>query len=136
MPGFAAPTPAQREGYQREVKITGSDKVKAMIKAASPEISAFIEKSACLAEQSAQSALKVHAAPGMNLTFPSYRPMATMQHHDKAHCLSVKRVHGWNAVANNALQFEVLYVADDSGESVTRGHEIVRQPDGAWLFTN
>ena len=60
----------------------------------------------------------------------SYTPYRT-----KAACLSVARVHGWKMQALNALSFEVVYLADDGGETVKTDHEVVKQPDGAWLFS-
>lgn len=138
MPGFASATAAQRQAYKDEVpKLATGDKVKAMVREAGPEISAYIEKVACLADYKALSAMDVFGAPGIRLgsMMGGVRPMRTMSYHDKSQCLSVKRVHGWKAPANNALQFEVVYTADDSGETGKLTHEAVRQPDGSWLFT-
>jgi hypothetical protein len=136
MPGFASPTAAQQQSYLQAVtKIAPNDRIKSMIKEAAPEISAFIEKVACVTDFKALGAMGAFAAPDANLKNYALFPMNGMKYHDKAQCLTVKRVHGWKAPANNALQFETVYVADDSGESGTTVHEVIRQPDGAWLFT-
>lgn len=139
MPGFALATPAQQEGYVKEVpKLARDGRIKAMVEEAAAEISGLIEKQACLVEYTGASALGVHGAPGANLgeNYKGMRyPMRQTPYHDKGQCLSVKRVHGWKAPANNTLQFEVLYTAADSGETATMKHELVRQPDGSWLFT-
>ena len=62
--------------------------------------------------------------------------MTKMPYHNKGTGVSVSRIHGWNAPALNALRFEVVYLAEDSGESAKTSHQVVKQPDGAWLFTN
>ncbi len=137
MPGFASSTAAQRQAYKDEVpKLAGGEKIKAMVKEAAPEISAYIEKVACLADYKGLSAMDIFGTPGTPLgsMLGGSRPMRTMSYHDKSQCLSVKRVHGWKAPANNALEFEVIYSADDSGEAGKMTHEAVRQPDGTWLF--
>jgi hypothetical protein len=91
----------------------------------------------CLVDYTGASALNEYAAPGTDLhnMYVGLRPMRTMQYHNKAACLTVARVQGWQAPALNALRFEVLYRADDSGETAKLSHEAVRQPDGSWLFT-
>jgi hypothetical protein len=93
-----------------------------------PAIAEYIEKMACDTDGVGDSAMSVYAASGI--------PLAGMMGaiHDKSQCMSVKRVQGWVAPANNALQFEVVYLADDSGEAATVRHEALRQSDGAWLF--
>ena len=84
------------------------------------------------------SAVNVFAAPaavGVVGTLNGIRPMTRTPYHNKASCLTVTRVQGWMAPARNALRFEVVYTADDSGEAVKSRHEWVRQPDGTWLTT-
>lgn len=139
MPGYAMPTPAQQDAYVKEVpKLAKDARIRAMVEEAASEIAGVIEKEACLAEYTGASALGVHGAPETNFgeRYKGLRyPMRQTPYHDKGQCLSVKRVHGWKAPANNALQFEVLYTAADSGETATMSHEVVKQPDGTWLFT-
>lgn len=139
MPGFASPTAAQQEGYVKEVtKLATDGRIKSMVAEAASEISGLIAKEACLMDKTGVTALAVHGAPGSllgNRYNVSDYPMTKMPYHDRGQCLSVKRVHGWHAPANNALQFEVLYTAADSGETATIWHELVKQPDGSWLFT-
>lgn len=62
-------------------------------------------------------------------------PMTYTKYHNKNQCLSVAKIQGWRVPALNALQFEVLYLADDSGETRKENYQIVRQPDGEWQFT-
>ena len=136
--GFAAATDAQQMGFQQEIsKNVSNNNIRALVSDAAPAITAFIGQLACLSDHSGASALNVHAAPDTDLQnrYVGLRPMRLARYHDKASCMSVSRVHGWKSPANNALQFEVVYKADDSGEISKLSHEAVRQADGTWLFT-
>lgn len=138
MPGYASPSDTQLQGYQSEItKNVADPKLRAQINLASEAIAEYIGRLACLNDHSGASALNAYAAPGVNLhnRYVGLRPMREMQYHDKGSCLTVSRIQGWKAPANNALQFEVVYKADDSGEIKKLNHEAVRQPDNSWLFT-
>lgn len=135
MPGFAIPTDAQLASYRREIpKNLPNPKLRPVVESATPAIAEFIERLACATSYQAMGALNAYAAPDQDLRNHP-RPMGTMRYHDKGSCLTVTRVQGWRAPANNALEFEVVYTAEDSGEVFKLGHEAVRQPDGVWLFT-
>lgn len=137
MRGFASATPAQVQGYRQEVtKGASGDKIKKMVAEAAPAIAEYIEKMACNIDSEGNSAMNVYGVPGIDLgsLMGAIRPARFLKYHDKSQCMSVKRVQGWAAPANNALQFEVIYIADDSGEASTGRHEAIRQPDGVWLF--
>jgi hypothetical protein len=136
--GFAMATAAQQEATTQEIaRNVGSDKLRPTVTQATPAIAAFLGQLACLNNPSGASALNAHAAPGVNLhnRYVGLSPMRSARYHDKASCMSVSRVHGWKAPANNALQFEVVYKADDSGEISKLKHEVIRQPDGSWMFS-
>ena len=135
--GFAPATPEQQQAIKRELSKSIPDaKVRSLVGEASSAISTFVERMACLADYTGASALDEYAAPGVQLgsMYISLRPMRSAQYHNKAACMTVSRIHGWMAPANNALQFEVIYKADDSGETAKLTHEAVKQPDGTWLF--
>lgn len=138
LPGFAAPTAEQSQAVSALIpKNVPNEKVGALVSEATPTISEFVGKVACMADYRAATSLNGLAAPGVNLgnSYIMLFPMRAAKYHSKAACMSVTRVHGWKLPAANALQFEVVYKADDSGEVAKLGHEIVRQPDGTWLFT-
>lgn len=108
----------------------GDKRISAALREATPTIRAVLEKRACNSLAGSQ----VFTAPGRD--FGSLLPMAYTPYHNRAACLSVARVHGWKMKALNALSFEVVYLADDSGETVKADHEVVKQPNGAWLFSH
>ena len=133
-PNVAAITPEQQEKIAQalEKRITDA-RIKAMIAEASPTIKAFVERFSCIVDSNGGGSLNIYAAPGIGFdnTFP---PMVFTRYHNKAVCLTVTRIHGWTAPALNVLTFEVVYLAEDSGESTKTRHKIVKQPDGDWLF--
>lgn len=136
--GFAQATPEQQLAIKQELmKNLPSENIRKLATDAAPTISAFIERLACLADPAGGSALDEYAAPGVGLgaVYATMGPMRAARYHNKGSCMTVMRVHGWTAPANNALQFEVVYKAEDSGETAKSFHEFVRQPDGAWMYT-
>lgn len=123
-------TSQQQAGLMQALQGPQADKrIVASLREATPTIRAVLEKRACNSSAGSQ----VFTAPGRE--FAGLLPMAYTPYHNKAACLSVARVHGWKMQALNALSFEVVYLADDSGETVKADHEVVKQPDGAWLFS-
>ncbi len=136
--GFAFATAEQQNAIGQELsKPLPNEKVRQMVKNAAPAIAVFVEHIACLADASGASALDEYAVPGGTLgnAYIMLRPMRSAQYHNKAACMTVSRIQGWNAPANNALRFEVVYKADDSGEVNKLTHEAIKQPDGAWRFS-
>ena len=116
------------------MKSIPNDRIRDIVKDAAPTIIALAERVSCLVNGTGRSALTEYAAPNKSgFIYLSY-PMETMQYHDKAFCTTVLRITGWQAPANNALSYEVTFKADDSGETKSLRHEIVRQSDGSWLF--
>lgn len=139
VPGYASATPEQVTALNSAVgKNIPNDKIRAMVSEAEPTITGLVERLSCLAEYNGASALNTYAAPGTDLgsLYVMLRPMRTTSYHSKTSCLTVTRIHGWTAPARNALRFEAVYTADDSGETAKTKHELVKQPDGSWLATN
>jgi len=138
-PGFAMATPQQQKAIERA--IPGSipnERLRRMVAEASPAIAEFVGRLACLADHTGASALNEYAAPNANLhnRYVGLRPMRSARYHNKAACMSISRIHGWSAPANNALRFEVVYKSDESGETSKLTHEAIKQPDGVWLFSH
>ena len=135
--GYAELTPEQHQAVAKEMgKVLPTAQVRQLVQEAAPAITAYVERMSCLAAYEGSSALNEFAAPGANLSGAwAIAPMTRAHYHNKASCMTVARVQGWTAPANNALRFEVLYKAEDSGETAKLNHEAVRQPDGTWLFT-
>jgi hypothetical protein len=117
-----------------QVTTANAEMDRAVAEAAST-IGSFIKTNACLSGYDG-SALNVFAAPGKSYPNNNYSgPMPTMYKHNKSSCATVLRVHGWSMPTRNSLRFEVVYVAEDSGESSKAAHEVVKQASGEWLFS-
>lgn len=133
-PNMAAITPEQQEKIAQVLaKRVTDERVKGMIAEASPTIKAFVERLSCLVGGNGGGSLNIYAAPGVGFD-NLMAPMVLTRYHNKGACLTVTRIHGWTAPALNVLTFEVVYLAEDSGESTKTRHKIIKQPDGDWLF--
>ena len=127
-------SPEQLEGLHAALAVKMDDRHIALaIEESRPIIRDLAKTEACIASSSRESELRVYGAPGTSLG--NWHPMYSMRYHDKSKCLSVVRIHGWRMPARNALQFEILYLADDSAETRAQEHELVKQPGGEWLFS-
>jgi hypothetical protein len=61
-------------------------------------------------------------------------PAKRMQHHDMVGCLTVTRIQNWRRIAANEFAFDILFTADDSGESYLWQNKVHKEPDGTWLI--
>ena len=101
------------------------------IQEAMPNIKAVVKIASCNPFHTAQP-YPMYAAPGKTIY---HSPMRGMSYHNKAYCLDVVRIHGWSMPAKNALRFEAVFHASDSGQGDSDDFEMVKQPSGEWLFT-
>lgn len=137
--GYSLITPEQSKAVETALlKSIPNDRIRDMVKDAAPTIVAVAERVSCLSNDTGRSALAEFAAPNKSnfiyLNYPMHFAGGT-KYHDKAFCMTVLRISGWQAPANNALSYEIMFKAEDSGETKSLNHEIVRQSDGSWLFT-
>jgi hypothetical protein len=137
--GYALIAPEQSKAIEAALmKSIPNDRIRDMVKDAAPAITVMAERVSCLANDTGRSALSEFAAPNKSsfiyLSYPMNVGGGT-KYHDKAFCMTVLRVSGWQAPANNVLSYEIIFKADDSGETKSWNHEIVRQSDGSWLFS-
>jgi hypothetical protein len=134
--GLASITSEQQAKIMAAVSGKGlkDQRVKQNLVEAADAISGFLRINSCIANYNGLS-LNIYAAPNHQFPGSNYlSPMSGARYHDKNSCLTILRLQGITAPALNALRFEAVYLAEDSGESVIKEHEAVRQPDGQWLF--
>jgi hypothetical protein len=132
-------SPDQKDRIDQEMKKNvGNPELLAAVIDATPSIKPFLEMLSCVNDYTGTKALNAYATAGIDLSGPyvMLRPMRATTTHNKATCLTVTRIHGWTAPTKNSLKFEVVYTADDSGEVAKTKHEVIKQPDGSWLFSN
>lgn len=146
---LASGLPANQTGQRRvgsaisqeqELKIkanlnikTNDNAINQAIAESSSVIESFAKAESCI-NNHLDSSLELYTAPGGRMN-TSYAPMMSMKYHDRSKCVTVAKLQGWFMPARNALQFEIVYVSEMSGEVKKRGHEVVKQPNGEWLFT-
>jgi len=134
---YATPTQAQQQKIQSSLayKVQDND-INNAVTEASPIISEFIGMNSCITGYNG-SMLNRYAAPGKLFPNNNYTgaPAPQMRYHNKAACVSLLRIQGWEMPTKNALRFEVSYISDASGEVVKANNEVVKQPSGEWLFT-
>lgn len=134
--GYATPTAAQQHMLAEALTtVTATQGIRLAVSDAATTINSFVTRVACLTSPAGASALNEFAAPGKRFEYyGSLAPSLRARYHDKGSCMTVARLQGWRAPANNALVFEAVYKADDSGEVISMSHELVKQPNDSWLF--
>jgi hypothetical protein len=126
-------TPVQVDAIKKTLETKPKNKqISIALNQANETIADFMKIESCLSgDRSSQ--LNKFAAPGSDFTFNS-TGMSSMKYHSKDACLTVARIHGFEMRAKNALSFEAVFTADDSGETIKRHYTIQQQDDGSWLF--
>ncbi|WP_194722388.1 hypothetical protein [Noviherbaspirillum malthae] len=128
-----------RQLEQIDAALRAKDQNQAIAQAiteAAPVIRDFVKIHGCLNGYNG-TFLNPYFVPGKSEAAFNYigAPMQQMRYHDKSSCVTVLRFGGWTMPARNALQFEVVYQAEDSGETVKSHHELRKQPGNEWLFS-
>ncbi len=135
-PNTAAITPEQLARIGVELPKNATDlRTKTMVDEASATIRDMIERLSCMQNANNAAWMNATMVPGAGMGYYFSAPLPRARYHNQSACMTVTRVQGWSSPALNALSFEVVYVADDSGESSKTRHEMIKQPDGTWLFS-
>ncbi|MFN7345659.1 MAG: hypothetical protein ACK5YJ_00980 [Curvibacter sp.] len=133
-PGFAQASSAQAEHISRLLDSAPEGAVRQAVLEAKDNIANVVRLLSCQLRPEGSRAFAVYTAPGAGFANMYTAPSFRMRYHPRGECVDVVRFQGWTMPARNALQFEVVYMSKQSGESARTGHELVRQPDGLWLF--
>jgi hypothetical protein len=132
-PRLPHPTPAQIEALQNQLTVKNADGlVSSARQEAWPTIQRVIGFVACYPGYDGERYLGQYRAPNNGSI---WGVMASLHYHPKSQCLTVVRLDNWSMPARNALAFRAVYISEASGEGRDRTYELVKQPDGAWLFT-
>jgi hypothetical protein len=132
---IASITPAQEDSINQALhsKIK-NQQTAAAVAEANETIAEFMKIESCISGYNA-TPLNKFAAPGK--VYPAFNYiglMPMMKFHSKSSCLTVSKIHGFEMPAKNALSFEVVFAADDSGDIAKRHYTLQKQDDGSWLF--
>lgn len=130
---FITPTTVQESQITNQLQTKNkNNQVKQATIEASNNINGFSKIESCIFEKPER--FSQYIAPGSGIYSISEINTMELTHHNRSTCLTLVRFQGWNMPARNILRYEVVYVADDSGESVKVSHELSKQPDGLWLY--
>jgi hypothetical protein len=137
-PALAQPTPAQAQGVD---KALGSAPValKSDVTAAMPTLRPYIVTLMCVQDDTATRGLIEKFVGSRGTTMfngwsGSMSPGKRLQHHDMVGCLTLTRIQNWKRVAANEFSFDIVFTAEDSGESYLWKNVVHKEPDGTWLI--
>lgn len=133
-PGVAPITPAQEQRIADQLKRAPAYVAK-QVAEATDTLQPFIALDSCINDYAGKSQMQTYLGPHGDLNAVAL-PYGVLHYHDKGSCLDVTRIQGWTALSLNAVQFQVVYTAADSGESAARTHVMQKEPDGTWLMNN
>lgn len=95
-------------------------------KQATPRIKKVLGLIACDATTS-------QVKPYFDKTWTYVQPTLNMNYH-RSGCLNIQSIHSIKMSAANALYFKVRYISPSSEEGASRIYNVIKQPDGEWLF--
>lgn len=135
---LAKPTPAQAAAVDKALGSAPAP-LKADVTAAVPTLRPYIVTLMCVQDDTATRGLieKFIGSRGsamFNGWSGSMSPGKRMQHHDMVGCLTVTRIQNWQRIAANEFAFDIVFTADDSGESYLWKNVVHKEPDGTWLL--
>ena len=128
-------SPDAATGGQQETKLVvpADTRTRAAIEAALPTIKQVVGIHRCVRAFGGMLQLNNLAVPGVNMGssyFPDHEYF--MNYHDRSKCVSARAIDNWAMPALNALQFRVVYFAEDSGETVNFVYLLKKTEDGSW----
>ena len=128
----ALPSMTDKQTQQLKAQLAQKSKnkqLKQLIAEANPSIEKVLSMAACFAPWSSFGMYQSdQEGPG------SITAQHLVSHHDRSLCVNVQRILDWKMTAKNTLAFHVMFVSEQSGESLKKGYEIQKQLDGSWLF--
>lgn len=128
----ALPSMSDKQSQQLKAQLTHKMKnkqLKQMVADASPTLEKVLSMTACFAPSTSFGMYQSdQEGPG------AINQPYLFTHHDHTQCANVQRILDWKMTAKNALAFHVMFVSEQSGESLKKGYEIQKQLDGSWLF--
>ena len=106
---------------------------------AMPTINKVLAIHQCVQNWESQRQLNMYGVPGVNMasggifadsSYPDSQVF--MKFHDRNKCVSITTLDQWTMPALNALQFRAVYLAEDSGETISFLYLFKKMDDGSW----
>lgn len=137
-PALAQPTPVQAAGVDKALG-SAPALLKADVTAAMPTLRPYIVTLMCVQDDTATRGLIQKFVGSRGTTMfngwsGSMSPGKRIQHHDMVGCLTVTRIQNWKRVVANEFTFDIVFTAEDSGESYLWKNVVHKEPDGTWLI--
>nr|WP_314466792.1 hypothetical protein [uncultured Novosphingobium sp.] len=137
-PLLAQPEQAQAQALEKALA-SAPPALKADVAAALPTLRPYIATLMCVQDDRATQGLveKFVGSRGtamFNGWAGAMSPAKRMRHHDMSGCVTVTRIQNWKRVAANEFRFDILFTAEDSGESYLWNNVVHKEPDGTWLI--
>lgn len=137
---MATPIPEDESTTKTQLLIPKDKKTKTAIDEALPNIKKILSIHSCLKDWEGVRLLNQYALPGVNLMPRAYDsftpPINIMQYHNKNKCVGIRSIDQFTMPALNALQYRVVYFAEDSGETMNYQFLMQKSEDGNWLLTD
>ena len=135
---LAQPTATQSQGVDKALG-SAPPSLKADVSAALPTLRPYIITLMCVQDDTATRGLIQKYVGSRGTTMfngwsGSMSPGKRLQHHDMIGCLTVTRIQNWQRVAANEFAFDIVFTAEDSGESYLWKNVVHKEPDGTWLI--
>lgn len=135
---LARPSPEQVQNLEKALA-SAPAALKSDVTAALPTLRPYVVTLMCVQDDRATQGLvqKFVGSRGTNM-FNGWAgansPGKRIRNHDMAGCLTPTRIQNWKRVAANEFSFDILFTADDSGESYLWQTVVHKEPDGTWLI--
>ncbi|WP_334181206.1 hypothetical protein [Novosphingobium sp.] len=135
---LARPDPTQVQGLERALA-SAPAALKADVAAAMPTLRPFAVTLMCVQDDRATQGLVARFVGSRGTAMfngwaGANSPGKRIRSHDMVGCLSVTRIQNWKRVAANEFKFDILFTAEDSGESYLWNTVVHKEPDGTWLI--
>lgn len=126
--------PDESKSKQKKPLFPNDLKKSAAIDEALPYMEKPVALHRCMSDYDSVRLLNIYAVPGVQLMGLTTLPNSSlfMKYHDLNKCLSMRTIDQWEMPALNALTFRIVYIADDSGETVNIAYLFKKMDDGSW----
>lgn len=143
MPSMATPSGSDQVA---QVVIPSDKRVRSAIDEAMPTIKTVLGIHQCVRTHDSLRQLNFHALSGVDMikqtdsrySYPNMDPNGRgtmgngMKYHDTNKCVDIRAIDKFAMPALNALNFRVVYFANDSGETVNFNYSFRKVDDGTW----
>lgn len=129
------------QSQQIQLIVPNDSRAQTAVDAALPTIKKALAIHQCVRTQGGMLQLNALAIPGVNVAGPEWwngqfpNSSLHMRYHDRSKCVTIRAIDNFAMPAFNALNFRVVYFAEDSGETVNFGFQMKKTEDGKWLLS-